>query len=299
MTYRGRFAPSPTGPLHIGSLVAAVASYLEARTRGGEWLVRIEDLDPPREVPGAAEDIIQALAIHGFVWDKEIVYQSQRGDRYRLAFEQLQAAGLIYPCGCSRKEIADSALSPDKGRVYPGTCRLGLAPGREPRAWRVRVPSESIRFNDGLYGEQQQNLAQEIGDFVVLRAAGEWAYQLAVVVDDYLQGISHVVRGQDLIDSTARQIHLQQSLGYRTPTYAHLPVVVNADGEKLSKQTGAKALDNSAPIANITVALTHLNHTPPVQAQKSLGALWGWALENWRLPRVRPHTRCMTAPLCY
>jgi glutamyl-Q tRNA(Asp) synthetase len=287
MTYRGRFAPSPTGPLHIGSLVAAVASYLKAKCNKGEWLLRIEDLDPPREVPGAAEDMVKTLAAHGFQWDGEIVYQSQRSQAYRAAFEYLRQAGLVYPCACSRKEIADSAMSLDKGRVYPGTCKNGLASGREARAWRVRVAAGIIRFTDRLCGAQQQDLQRAVGDFVVLRADGEWAYQLAVVVDDYLQGITHVVRGQDLLDSTPRQIYLQRCLAYSTPIYAHVPVVTNALGEKLSKQTGATALDNSLPIDNLTSALTHLNHSPPTRARQSLAALWDWALENWQLSQTR------------
>jgi glutamyl-Q tRNA(Asp) synthetase len=295
MNYRGRFAPSPTGPLHIGSLVAAVASYLEAKTHDGEWLVRIEDLDPPREVAGAAADIVNTLAAHGFQWDGEIVYQSRRGPDYRAALAELQDAGLIYPCACSRKGIADSALSFDKSRVYPGTCRGGLLPGRDARAWRVRVPSDPIRFTDEVCGEQQQDLAQEVGDFVVLRADGEWAYQLAVVVDDHLQGITHIVRGEDLLDSTPRQVYLQRCLGYTTPVYAHVPVVVNARGEKLSKQTGATALDNAAPIANLSAALRHLNHAPPAQAQRSVAALWDWALENWRLSRIGKWAESATA----
>jgi glutamyl-Q tRNA(Asp) synthetase len=249
--YRGRFAPSPTGPLHFGSLVAAVGSYLDAKAHGGEWLLRVEDLDPPREMRGAARDIVDMLAAFGLDWDGGIVFQSNRHAAYRAAFDRLVAAGLVYPCACSRKEIADSALhhsgTADRALVYPGTCRDGLRQGRAPRAWRVRVSSEVIAFDDRLSGPIAQNLAQDAGDFVLLRAEGLWAYQLAVVVDDAEAGVTHVVRGADLIDSTPRQIFLQRCLGLPTPQYLHLPVVLGKNGEKLSKQTGAAALSMDEP----------------------------------------------------
>jgi glutamyl-Q tRNA(Asp) synthetase len=254
---------------------------LEAKRNHGEWLLRIEDLDPPREVPGAAVSLVQTLTAHGFVWDGEIVYQSRRGELYRSAFEQLRENGLVYPCACSRKEIADPTLNLDKSRIYPGTCRDGLPEGRTARAWRLRATSDTVRFTDELCGEQRQDLIKDIGDFVILRADGAWAYQLAVVVDDHLQGITHVVRGQDLLDSTPRQIHVQRCLGYATPAYAHVPIVINSHGEKLSKQTGAKALDDSAPIENLAAALAHLNRVPSIHAQRSLESLWDWAVENW------------------
>ncbi|MBI3283877.1 MAG: tRNA glutamyl-Q(34) synthetase GluQRS [Burkholderiales bacterium] len=244
--YIGRFAPSPSGPLHIGSLVAAMASYLDARIHAGRWLLRIEDLDFDRNVAGADRDILRSLQRCGMQWDGEAVWQSRRQPLYEAALRRLGAA--VYPCCCSRKEIADSRLRMGEAakQIYPGTCRAGLPPGKAARAWRLRVPLQPhqlIRFNDRLCGPQLQDLTAEVGDFVLKRADGYWAYQLAVVVDDAEQGVTDVVRGADLLDSTARQIYLQGLLGLPTPAYLHVPLVVNADGEKLSKQTGALAFD--------------------------------------------------------
>ncbi|MDX9952048.1 MAG: tRNA glutamyl-Q(34) synthetase GluQRS, partial [Methylophilaceae bacterium] len=241
--YRGRFAPSPTGPLHFGSLVAALASYLEARQQQGEWLLRMEDLDTPRNMPGAADAILRSLEAFGFEWDGPVVYQSERHDLYAAALARLQEDGLVYPCGCTRKEIADSAIHGIEGAIYPGTCRSGLPPGKTARAWRIRAENRTIGFDDAIQGHVAQNLARDIGDFVLKRADGFYAYQLAVVVDDADQGITHVVRGADLLDSTPRQIYLQQVLGLPAMHYAHIPVVLNAQGEKLSKQTQAAAVD--------------------------------------------------------
>ena len=243
MSYRGRFAPSPTGPLHFGSLVAAVASGLHARARGGEWLVRIEDVDTTRSVPGAAEDILRTLEAFGLTWDGEVVWQGRRTALYEAALERLRAEGYVYRCKCTRKEIADSGLTGLEGAIYPGTCRrLGIAPG--PGLAERMVAAESpVTFLDGAVGTVSQNVARDIGDFVVLRRDGLFAYQLAVVVDDAAQGITHVVRGADLLWSTPRQILLQRALGLPTPGYVHFPVVTNAAGEKLSKQTGAEAID--------------------------------------------------------
>ena len=246
--YTGRFAPSPTGPLHLGSLVAALASYLDARAHGGRWLVRIEDLDPPREMAGAAQAILATLAACGLAADAEPVWQSRRGPAYQAAFDALTARGLTYPCACTRKEVADSVANLREhafGRelVYPGTCRAGLAPGRTARAWRLRVPDQTIAFDDLFQGPQRQDLAREVGDFVIKRADGPWAYQLAVVVDDAEAGITHVVRGADLLASTPRQIALQRLLGLPTPVHAHVDVLTNPQGEKLSKQTGASAVE--------------------------------------------------------
>ena len=244
--YIGRFAPSPTGPLHMGSLVAAMASYLDAKAHQGTWLLRIEDLDFDRNVAGADQQILRSLQRCGMQWDGEVVWQSQRQHLYETALRQL--GDKVYPCACSRKEIADSRLrlGDTASQIYPGTCRHGIAPGKAARAWRLRVPEQAhavICFTDRVCGAQSQNLATEVGDFVLKRADGFWAYQLAVVVDDAAQGINHIVRGADLIDSTARQIYLQGLLGLPTPSYLHVAVVTNANGEKLSKQTGALAFD--------------------------------------------------------
>lgn len=285
--YRGRFAPSPTGPLHFGSLIAAVGSYLEARTHDGLWLVRMEDLDPPREIPGAADDILRTLEAFGLEWDGSVLYQSTRHSAYDAALESLKQHHWLYPCGCTRSEIADSALAGIEGPIYPGTCRNGLAAGKSARTWRVRVEDKLIAFDDDVQGHISQNPAQDIGDFVLKRADGLYAYQLAVVVDDAMQGITHVVRGADLLDSTPRQIHLQRLLGLPTPHYAHLPVAVNDAGEKLSKQTLATPLDLVQPTLALWQALNLLGQNPPDElASDDLKALWHWALKTWRLTSV-------------
>lgn len=243
----GRFAPSPTGPLHFGSLAAALASWLDARAAGGRWLVRIEDLDPPRERPGAADEILRTLERFGLCWDDDVVFQSRRKPLYEEAIRRLERH--CYPCGCTRREIADSALglAADGAQIYPGTCRGGLG-GRVARSLRVKVAGK-VDFVDRVQGPQQQDLEREVGDFVLRRADGAFAYQLAVVVDDAEQGVTDVVRGADLLDSTARQIHLQRLLGLPTPRYLHIPAAVNAAGEKLSKQTGARpALPSDLPL---------------------------------------------------
>jgi len=281
--YRGRFAPSPTGPLHFGSLVAAVGSYLDARHHHGIWLVRMEDLDTPRCVPGAADDIMRTLAAFGLHSDEPVIYQSQRTAAYDEALQRLQDIGVAYPCCCTRKEISDSALLGIEGVVYPGTCRHGIPAGREGRAWRVRTDNKTIGFDDALQGRISQHLESEVGDFVVKRADGLFAYQLAVVVDDAHQGITHVVRGADLLASTPRQIHLQGLLGLPTPHYMHLPVAVNETGEKLSKQTLAEAVDTAQPVAALWRALSFLRQHPPQALRKvNLEALWAWARQNWR-----------------
>ena len=287
--YRGRFAPSPTGPLHFGSLVAAVGSYLDARAHGGEWLVRIEDVDTPRNAPGAADGILSTLEAFGFEWDGSVLWQSRRSDAYAEALDRLRGAGLAYGCACSRKEIADSATRPaiDGGLAYPGTCRNGLAHGRSVRSWRLRVCDEEVAFSDRVQGRQVQNIERDVGDFVLLRADGLYAYQLAVAVDDEFQGISDVVRGADLIASTPRQIWLQRSLGYATPRYAHLPVATNAVGEKLSKQTGAPALRPDQAGRALASALTFLGQAvPPDVARAGLRDLWDWALQHWSFAAV-------------
>ena len=290
--YRGRFAPSPTGPLHFGSLVAAVGSCLDARAHGGAWLVRMEDVDTERNVPGAADAILRTLEACGFEWDGAVLYQSRRGEAYAAALERLQAAGWAYGCACSRREIADSAggLAVDGGLVYPGTCRAGLPPGRAARAWRLRVPDAEVGFDDRLQGRLAQVLARDVGDFVLRRADGPFAYQLAVAVDDEFQGISDVVRGADLIASTPRQIWLQRCLGYATPRYAHLPVATNAAGEKLSKQTRAPALVPGREAADLVAALRFLGQPVPAELAEARAAeVWAWAFANWSfaaVPRV-------------
>ncbi len=294
--YRGRFAPSPTGPLHFGSLVAAVASYLEAKSHRGEWLVRIEDLDTPRVVPGAADEILRTLAACGMQWDGAIVHQSKRADAYHAELHRLRALHLVYPCACSRREIADSALSGIEGPVYPGTCRNGLAPGKAVRAYRIDTRGALISFDDAVQGPVQQNLESDIGDFVLLRADHVYAYQLAVVVDDAEQGITDIVRGADLLDSTPRQIYLQRLLKFSTPRYCHVPVAVNADGEKLSKQTLATPIDPAQPVEALAAVLRFLGqHPPDTLAQANVNELWAWAIANWRLERV-PRTRSASMP---
>ena len=284
-SYRGRFAPSPTGLLHAGSLTTAVGSYLHARSQGGEWLLRIEDLDPPREMPGAADAILRTLEALGFAWDGEVVWQSQRLAAYQQALDALIAAGQAYPCACTRREIALAGRPGVDGVVYPGTCRAGLAPDKSGRAWRLCTPEGEVEFQDGHYGVQRQNVAREVGDYVLKRADGLFAYQLAVVVDDAWQGVSDVVRGADLLDSTARQIVLQAALGAPTPRYTHLPLLVNAAGEKLSKQTLAPAIRPDQAADELRLALTRLNHAPPADCQ-GLDELWGWALAHWSLARA-------------
>jgi glutamyl-Q tRNA(Asp) synthetase len=276
-TYRGRFAPSPTGPLHAGSLVAAVASYLDARAHHGAWLLRIEDIDEARALPDAVQSIMQTLQAHGMHWDGKPVWQSRRKALYQTAFERLGLEGAVYACGCSRREIADSRIgvASDGAAVYPGTCRGGLAPGRAARAWRLRVPDPV-----------QQRLATEVGDFVLRRADGYWAYQLAVVVDDGDCGITDIVRGADLLDSTARQIYLQRLLGLPTPRYMHVPVLVNERGEKLSKQTGAAALDNSRPLDGLMAAAQFLGLGLEFNPPRTVAAFWEAAVAAWADRRV-------------
>jgi glutamyl-Q tRNA(Asp) synthetase len=281
--YRGRFAPSPSGPLHFGSLVAATASYLQARRQRGEWRVRIDDIDPPREVAGASDAILQALAAFGFEWDGPVDYQHTRLDRYRDALAQLQAAGLAYPCGCSRKTI--TAHSPHG--VYPGTCRPGLAAGLTVRTWRLRLQEQSIEFRDNIQGPQSVDLAREVGDFVLWRADGHVAYQLATGLDDAEQGMTEVVRGADLLNSTPRQLLVQAALGLPSPAYAHHPVVTGPNGHKLSKQNLAPPLDLRRPGPQLYAALRFLGQDVPAElAAADSASLWQWALAHWDLRQV-------------
>jgi glutamyl-Q tRNA(Asp) synthetase len=294
--YRGRFAPSPTGPLHFGSLVAAVGSFLEARKRGGEWLVRMEDLDPPRVVPGAADDILTTLEACGLEWDGTVAYQSTRNDAYHAALHRLREAGRVYLCACSRREIADSAVAGTEGPVYPGTCRGGVAQPKTARAWRLDTRGARIAFEDALQGNIACHLERECGDFVLYRADRVYAYQLAVVVDDAEQGITDVVRGADLLASTPRQIWVQQLLGFPSPRYAHLPVAVNERGEKLSKQTAAAPIDASKPLPALLAALSFLGQQPPRELMRgTVEELWVWAAESWKFARI-PRTFALKAP---
>ncbi len=296
--YCGRFAPSPTGPLHFGSLVAAAASYLDARAQGGSWLVRMEDLDTDREQPGAASAILAGLERFGFEWDGEVLYQSRRTEIYRAALARLQAAGCVYPCACSRKEIADSALRSGRqdAQRYPGTCAQGIPAGRSPRSWRVRTDGQGIAFDDRLQGAQQMNLREETGDFVVFRADGLFAYHLAVVMDDAAQQVTDIVRGADLLDSTPRQIHLQRLLGLPEPRYLHIPAAVDAQGNKLSKQTRAPALDHERAGPLLCAALRFLGHEPPAGLHSAApGEVWLWAVGNWSVDRV-PRVASRIAP---
>ncbi|HGO8654370.1 TPA: tRNA glutamyl-Q(34) synthetase GluQRS [Neisseria meningitidis] len=294
--YTGRFAPSPTGLLHIGSLLTAVASYADARAHGGKWLIRMEDLDPPREMPGAASHILHTLEAFGFEWDGEVAYQSHRYALYEETLCRLQTAGLVYPCHCSRKDWQAGARRGADGFVYNGRCRHpGQRPapqGKQP-AWRIRVPDRIIGFSDGIVGGYAQNLARDIGDFVLLRADGYWAYQLAVVADDAEQGVTHIVRGQDLLVSTPRQIYLQQCLGVPTPRYAHLPLLTNAQGQKWSKQTLAPALDLNRREQLLRQVFHYLN-LPEAPETDRPAELLDWAVAHWDMDKVPKHA--ITAP---
>lgn len=283
--YIGRFAPSPTGPLHIGSLVAAVGSYLQAKANRGKWLVRMEDLDPLREQPGAADAILRSLEAHGLHWDEKIVFQSERHGAYEAAIEQLIASGHAYPCSCSRKTLQETAKPGPYGLIYPGRCRTGPADERQQHAIRVRTHNQPIRFVDRRIGEYWQRLESEVGDFIIKRADGFFAYQLAVVVDDAAQGITEIVRGEDLLDNTPRQIHLQKLLGLPTPEYLHLPIVTNERGQKLSKQSHAPALENKKAARNLAMALTFLGLKPPPEMTgESMENLLLWGIQNWSIP---------------
>nr|WP_101094604.1 tRNA glutamyl-Q(34) synthetase GluQRS [Neisseria meningitidis] len=289
--YTGRFAPSPTGLLHIGSLLTAVASYADARSNGGKWLVRMEDLDPPREMPGAASHILHTLEAFGFEWDGEVAYQSRRYALYEETLCRLKTAGLVYPCHCSRKDWQAGARRGADGFVYNGRCRHpGQRPapqGKQP-AWRIRVPDRDIGFSDGIVGGYAQNLARDIGDFVLLRADGYWAYQLAVVADDAEQGVTHIVRGQDLLVSTPRQIYLQQCLDVPTPQYAHLPLLTNAQGQKWSKQTLAPALDLNRREQLLRQVFRYLN-LPEAPETDRPAELLDWAVAHWDMDKVPKH----------
>lgn len=286
--YRGRFAPSPTGDLHMGSLVAAVASCLEARVRNGEWLLRIEDIDPPREIPDSATRILHALEKFGFEWDGEVLYQSTRDDAYAAAVETLRQKHQAFDCACSRSDVAEHATHVGtEGPVYPGTCRDGLG-GRAPRSIRVRAPASEICFNDRLQGRVCQHVDKDIGDFVIRRADDCHAYQLAVVVDDAWQGITDVVRGADLLLSTPRQLWLQQLLDVPAPDYLHIPLLLDEHGRKLSKQAQSAPVDPERPAAGLFRAFCLLQQSPPAALSgASTDEIWQWAVKNWQPQRLR------------
>jgi glutamyl-Q tRNA(Asp) synthetase len=283
----GRFAPSPTGDLHFGSLIAAVASYLEAKSRGGNWLVRIDDLDPPREIRGSADRILVALQSFGMRSDRPVVFQSRRTGAYRAALQKLLDKGLAFHCGCTRSELPASG-------VYPGTCRNGLPRGKSPRAVRLTVSDEPVRFVDGIQGEISEGLFDTCGDFVIWRADGLPAYQLAVVVDDAWQGVTEVIRGCDLLGSTARQVHVARCLGLSSPRYAHHPVAATPGRHKLSKRLGSDPIDNSSRSHTLELALKFLGQAPP--AGLPLDELWKWALDHWNIERVPRKERIEIAP---
>jgi len=285
--YRGRFAPTPSGPLHFGSLVAAVGSYLEAKSRGGEWQLRIDDLDPPRVAPGAVESILRCLEALGFQWDGAIVYQSRRMPAYHAALHQLRALGAVYPCACSRKEIADSALAATESKIYPGSCREGLPSGRRARALRLKVAGIRVEFEDGLLGPQLRDFGREFGDFVLYRADGVYAFHLAAAVDDAEYGMTDIVRGADLLESSARQLGLMALLGHRAPRYMHLPVAVDRSGEKLSKQTKAVPVDPARPLSVLQAVLRFLNQSSEAQSERmTVDEFWQHAILRWDLARV-------------
>lgn len=290
LTARGRFAPSPTGAPHFGTLLGALASYLHARASGAEWWVRIEDLDQDRCVSGAADAMLHALERFGLYWDGKVVYQSQRTALYEDALQQLLDQGLAFACGCSRRNLQSAPGGLD-GPVYPGTCRDGLPADRPIRSYRARVTDEDICFEDAVQGKQTQNLAREVGDFVVRRADGFFAYQLAVVVDDADQGMTQIVRGADLLGSTARQIHLQRLLGRPMPTYLHFPLILGIDGKKLSKSEQAPAVDISQPEQALYLAFAALGHAPP--RGLSTSDLLAWGVAHWDVTRI-PHRQELT-----
>lgn len=278
--------------------MAAVGSWLEARSSAGQWLLRIEDVDRPRTVIGAEDAILRTLDACGLYWDGPVIRQSERSQAYLDALERLIRNGWVYPCACSRREIEERTRhrADDGALIYPGTCRAGIQGGREPRAWRLRVPDEELVFEDRLLGPCTQHLGRGVGDCVLWRVEGVAAYQLAVVVDDAAQGVTDVVRGADLFEATPRQIHLQRCLGVPTPRYAHLPVMANDKGEKLSKQTLAPAIGAADGSLALTRALSFLGHAPPAELHRAeTETILAWALANWALGRV-PAERSVAVP---
>jgi len=285
--YRGRFAPTPSGPLHFGSLVAAVGSYLDARAHSGEWHLRIDDLDAPRVAPGAIDAILRTLEALGFEWDGPVLFQSRRIAAYHAALHGLRRAGAIYPCGCSRSEIDTIAARGSEGSIYPGTCRNGMAPDRRARTWRMRLERAPIELDDRLLGPQRIDLARDAGDFALYRADGIYSFHLASSIDDAELAMTDIVRGVDLLESSARQIYVMRVLGWAPPRYAHLPIAVDAAGTKLSKQTGADAVSEAQPVSTLCAVLRFLNQETPAGLQHaSLEQFWAHAIANWNLARV-------------
>ncbi len=287
MTYVGRFAPSPTGPLHMGSLMAAVASYLHARQAGGKWLVRIEDIDPPREIPGASDAILSDLEALELYWDGEPIYQSRYLDEYRMIAERLVDTGLAYRCSCSRREIRSRADEGPLGYRYSGVCRDRLVHLRDT-AIRVNADSACGVFEDGLQGECVYDVPAALGDYVIFRNDGLPAYHLAVVVDDAREGVTRIVRGTDLLELTGIQIHLQQTLSLPTPEYLHVPIIVNDAGQKLSKRTGAEPVQSSNGSSVAVEVLSYLGLEAPRELHRSRPSdLWSWAVDNWDVEALR------------
>ena len=285
MKYRGRFAPSPTGPLHFGSLVCAVASYLQAKSKRGEWLVRMEDLDPPRQPEGADDDILRTLESYALFWDREVVYQRHRSEAYEDYLLRLEKRHLTYPCTCSRKQIREST-HPTSPPVFPETCRGRPFTVKSPHAIRLQTEFQDISFHDGIQGEYSQNIRKDVGDFILKRTDGYYAYQLAVVIDDAEQNISEIVRGSDLLDNTPRQIYLQQHLGFSQPQYVHVPIAT-INGEKMSKQTHAPAVSKEEPLTTAVQILHFLGQAIPENWQwASIDELWQWAIPRWDIAAI-------------
>lgn len=286
--YVGRFAPTPSGPLHFGSLVAALGSFLQARSRSGRWLLRVDDLDAPRVLPGSIEGILATLAAFGLHWDGEVIYQSQRYEAYREGLRKLQDTGLCFECGCSRKALVQTATRQGtEGLIYPGTCRQQAPDPKRPHSMRMWVQGVTVPWHDQHFGPQLQNLEQDIGDFVVWRGDGVCSYHLSVALDEPDFGVTEVVRGSDLMASTPRQIWLMRLLGKRVPDYLHLPVAVNAQGEKWSKQTKAPALNAAMASVQLHKALEFLGQAPPTELKHApCEELLGWACQHWNLDQV-------------
>lgn len=295
--YRGRFAPSPTGSLHLGSLYTALASFLQARANRGQWLLRIDDVDSLRCIPSATDIILRTLDRHGLHWDGEVIFQCRNLEAYQAALGQLEARGLLYPCTCSRQELSALARRDPDRAAYPGFCRARSRDRLEPHALRIRVDGGTVVFTDEQQGEFRQDLAAEVGDFIVRRRDGIHAYHLATVVDDHRAGITEVMRGIDLLDSTPRQIHLQRLLNLPTPAYRHIPVVVDAQGNKLSKQAGALPVDDARPARTLFTLLNLLNQAPPKELEMAPpDEILRWAVAAWDVGKLAVGTEVHVPP---